>query len=147
MHSSVTETNKHGKIFSDRLTVKYTDTQLNNINRGYTIIEYKFVMRKFFQCDVLQDPKSKNTHPTPSARSAPRSPRSNLAFPQLFFRNQPLSVCVCVCMWKDNWTNDVTATVTVLSTCTGVDRSKETRRNCTVGDKVESEVSLWVCIV
>ena len=56
MHSSVTDRDKQTWKNNQRPANSqiYEDTQLNNINRGFRIIEYKFVMRIFFQCEVLQ---------------------------------------------------------------------------------------------
>jgi len=56
MHSSVTDRDKEIWKNNQRPANSqiYKDTQLHNIYRDYTIIEYKSVMRKFFQCDELQ---------------------------------------------------------------------------------------------
>jgi len=56
MHSSVTDRDKQRWKNNQRPANSqiYKDTQLNNIYRGFTIIEYKLVMRIFFQCEELQ---------------------------------------------------------------------------------------------
>ena len=71
MHSSVTDRDKQTWKNNQRPANSqiYKDTQLNNINRGFTIIEYKFVMRIFFQCEELQKSDMEYVYETTQALS------------------------------------------------------------------------------